>query len=168
MSDMTDTPPAHQTFDIEAFQDGRREPRSDFVTSEEPLEIQLIFGPDESRSELTIAVTMRTPGRDAELAIGFLHGEGIVRTAGEIRGAEHCGPPSPEKGFRNVIKVALEPDVVFDPSILDRNFYTNSSCGVCGKTSVDAVRVRIPEAATTASVFRVFDRSPRQTAQRSG
>ena len=145
MPDVEITPAAHETVVIESVADNGRESRHDVVTSEEPLEISLLFGPDDARREQTIAVTMRTPGQDADLAVGFLYSEGVIRHAGELRGVEPCGPPSPDRGLHNLIKVALEPGVTFDELSLERNFYTTSSCGVCGKASIDAVRLQIPE-----------------------
>jgi FdhD protein len=154
MTDFESAPSAHQTVAIESVAESTRELRNDVVTSEEPLEISLLFGPDDARLEQTIAVTMRTPGQDADLAVGFLYSEGVMRHASELRGVEHCGPSSADKGLHNLIKVALEPGVVFDPSSLERNFYTTSSCGVCGKASIDAVRLQIPPT-TRAEPFTV-------------
>lgn len=152
---VSDASRAHEVVTIEVIQEGSREQITDVVTSEEPLEIRLCFGPAAQRSELTIAVTMRTPGKDAELAIGFLFSEGVIRTADDLDNIEHCGPPSPDKGLHNVIKVELAAGVVFDPTRLERNFYTSSSCGVCGKTSIAAVLAQLPEPARVPSTFRI-------------
>jgi FdhD protein len=84
---------------------------------------------------------MRTPGNDKELAAGFLFSESIIRTAADIAAIEVCGPPAPDSGEHNTIKVELAPDVAVDLARLERHFYTTSSCGVCGKTSLDALRV---------------------------
>ncbi|MCZ6888823.1 MAG: formate dehydrogenase accessory sulfurtransferase FdhD [Gammaproteobacteria bacterium] len=115
------------------------------ITLEEPLEIRLAHGSGDARTEQTISITMRTPGQDSELALGFLFTEGIVASANDVDSVEHCGPPSPDKGLQNVVKVELAPGVEFDSDLLARHFYTTSSCGVCGKTSIAAVRVNIPE-----------------------
>ncbi len=115
----------------------------DQVCVEEPLEIRVSFG-DEGE-ELTLSITMRTPGDDLDLAVGFLHGEGIVHGREDVVAVEHCGPPSPDKGFKNVVKVGLGPNASLNPDLLDRHFYTTSSCGVCGKTSLEAVNIKVPE-----------------------
>ena len=141
----SEAPPASLRIDVEAVVDsvGRRA-GSDVVTIEEPLEIRLSHHDGNARVEQSISITMRTPGNDAELAVGFLAGEGIVATADDVRLVEPCGPPSPDKGIRNVVRVELADTVAVDPGGLLRHFYTTSSCGVCGKASLDAVRVQVP------------------------
>jgi FdhD protein len=107
--------------------------RPDDLAAEEPLEIRLRSAP--------LAVTMRTPGQDIDLAMGFLLSEGIIRTADDVVTAQLCAGTDTPNTY-NVVDVALRADVpppVTDPS---RNFYTTSSCGVCGKASIDAVRTR--------------------------
>jgi FdhD protein len=84
---------------------------------------------------------MRTPGDDRALAAGFLYTESIVRAASDIASIDVCGPPAPDSGNHNVIRVELGRDVAVDLGRLQRHFYTTSSCGVCGKTSLDALRV---------------------------
>ena len=108
------------------------------------MEIRLGFQGPEGPTEQSISVTMRTPGDDFELAVGFLFTEGVIADPGDVHNIEHCGPPSPDKGIRNVVKVSLADHVRFDPGHLLRHFFTSSSCGVCGKASLDAVRVQIP------------------------
>ncbi len=114
---------------------------ADRVAVEEPLEIRLGFETADGYTAKSIAITMRTPGHDEELACGFLYTEGIVRSAGEISSVSHCGPPAPDSGNHNVIRVDLAAGVIPDLERLQRNFYTTSSCGVCGKSSLDALRV---------------------------
>ena len=139
------TPAANLRVDIEAVSlDGTRR-ASDTVTIEEPLEIRLSHDTDSGRVDQSISITMRTPGNDDELAVGFLAGETIITAANDVRAVEHCGPPSPDKGIRNVIRVELADHVRVDAGGLLRHFYTTSSCGVCGKASLDAVRVQIGE-----------------------
>ena len=82
---------------------------------------------------------MRTPGNDFELAAGFLFGESIVRSAADISSIEFCGSPVPGSDNHNVVKVELGPQVSVDIGRLQRHFYTSSSCGVCGKASLDAL-----------------------------
>ena len=109
----------------------RRQP--DELAAEEPLEIRVRKRP--------LAVTMRTPGHDIDLAIGFLLTEGVIGAAGDVVTAQLCAGTDTPNTY-NVVDVVLGEDVpppATDPS---RNFYTTSSCGVCGKASIDAVRTR--------------------------
>ena len=101
---------------------------------EEPLEIRLAYGPENARTEKSISITMRTPGHDDELALGFLFTEGILRDSKEIRGVASIDT--------HVVTIQLHPD--FTPALpsLERNFYTTSSCGVCGKSSLEAVKTK--------------------------
>ena len=135
-------PPASLQVDIAAVS-GRAAPRpaSDIVTIEEPLEIRLSYLVKGERVEQSISVTMRTPGSDAELAAGFLVGEGIVKCSNDLRCIEHCDSPSPDKGIRNVLRVELADHAAVDPGGLLRHFYASSSCGLCGKASLEAVRI---------------------------
>ena len=116
--------------------------REDAVAAEEPLEIQLGYErKDGVRVNRSVSVTMRTPGDDADLAAGFLFGEGLVRDHSQI---EAIGPATgasvPGKGA-NTIRVSLAGGVEVDLGSLERHFYTTSSCGVCGKTSIEALRI---------------------------
>ena len=108
--------------------------RIDTLAVEEPLEIRVAGSP--------LAVTMRTPGHDVELAAGFLVSEGVIASAEEFRSAIHCGGPGVggEINQYNVLDVALAPGVRPPAPDVTRNFYTTSSCGMCGKASIDAVR----------------------------
>ena len=117
-----------------------QQPHDDFVAIEEPLEIRLGHATSGKREDSSVSITMRTPGSDAELAIGFLYSEAIIKSAADIALVKHCGPPAPDTGSHNVIRVELEPGVDVDLERLQRHFYTTSSCGVCGKTSLDALR----------------------------
>jgi FdhD protein len=84
---------------------------------------------------------MRTPGQDAELAVGFLLGEGIIRGPSDIESVRPCGPAVGALRLHNVVRVELRSDVSVDMKRLERHFYTTSSCGVCGKTSLEALQV---------------------------
>jgi FdhD protein len=115
---------------------------SDVVAIEEPLEIRLGYSrPDGTRARQSVSITMRTPGQDEELAVGFLYSEGIIRSPSDVDGVAPCGPPAPN-GLINVVRVELGADVAVDLGRLERHFYTSSSCGVCGKASLDAVAVQ--------------------------
>ena len=113
---------------------------ADAIAIEEPLELRLAFGKHDKRQEVSLSITMRTPGADSELAVGFLFGEGMIRGAGDVISAAPCGPPVAGKSIHNVVRVELAADVAVDPERLLRHFYTTSSCGVCGKASLDALR----------------------------
>jgi FdhD protein len=127
--------------EISKVRDGVSEAIADSVAVEEPLEIRLGYATPDGRATRSISITMRTPGNDQELAAGFLYTEAIIRRSSDIASIETCGPPAPDSGNHNVIRVDLAADVEVDLSRLQRHFYTTSSCGVCGKTSLDALRV---------------------------
>jgi FdhD protein len=131
--------------DISKVRDGVPEALADFVAVEEPLEIRLGYSTPDGPAVRSISITMRTPGNDRELAAGFLYTEAIIQRAEDIASIETCGPPAPDSGNHNVIRVDLLPDVAVDLGKLQRHFYTTSSCGVCGKTSLDAIRVALAE-----------------------
>lgn len=116
----------------------------DLVVTEEPLEIRIGFGPETDRQEKRIAVTMRTPGHDHELAVGFLFSEGIIRTKNDILSVRHCQTVKSEEERGNVIRVEIHPETEINLSNADRNFYMTSSCGVCGKSSLEAIEVHCP------------------------
>src|SRR3954471_12062789 len=109
--------------------------RPDTVAAEEPLEIRLGGSP--------LAVTMRTPGDDFDLVHGFLATEAVIRSADDIAGLRYCNSVDEDgRNTYNVVDVDLAPGVQTPDTALDRNFYTSSSCGVCGKASIDAIRTR--------------------------
>lgn len=112
--------------------------KPDLLAVEEPLEIRLGFGPADNRQQRTVAVTMRTPGHDEELALGFLFTENILEKPSQVVSIRHCVTDSEKKG--NVLRVELQPDVLIDWQRLERHSFTASSCGICGKTSIDAVQ----------------------------
>jgi FdhD protein len=120
---------------VERVARGARAADRDVVAVEEPLEIRLHVEDAERRHlvRTTVAVTMRTPGDDAALAAGFLFTEGIVRDPAQVEAirAARSG---------NVVRVWLRPGTAVDLARLERHFYTSSSCGVCGKASIDALR----------------------------
>lgn len=122
---------------IDAMRGGELRSQQDLVVVEEPLEIRLARETEPGPGR-AISITMRTPGHDVELAVGFLHGEGLIRSKGDIASARICGPAS------NVVRVELAADVPLDLARLERNFYTSSSCGVCGKASLEAVQEMLP------------------------
>lgn len=112
-----------------------RDRRPDTLAVEEPLELRVAGKP--------LAVTMRTPGHDVELAHGFLLTEGVVASIADVASARYCDSVDDEgRNTYNVLDIALAPGVAPPDPGVERNFYTTSSCGVCGKASLDAVRLR--------------------------
>lgn len=107
--------------------------KEDVLAIEEPLEMRLEYGPEQQRSTRPLSVTMRTPGEDEDLVRGFLLTEGIVKRPAEILSVSTLA--------ENIVLARLSPTAQFDMQRLERHFYTTSSCGVCGKTSIDAVMV---------------------------
>ena len=116
-----------------------RECQPDRVAVEEPLEIRLDYVAEGKRVARSISITMRTPGDDASLAVGFLLTEGILHDPGDVQGVNPCGPAAGPLALHNVIRVELREGVAVDLNRLERHFYTTSSCGVCGKTSLEAL-----------------------------
>ncbi len=116
------------------------ERRGDDLVVEEPLEVRVIDERNGRRRRSPLAVTMRTPGHDLELAVGFLVSEGVIRDRREVAKVEHCR----EEPAPNVVEVTLAPGVNFDAEALRRNVYTTSSCGICGRAALDRVRVACP------------------------
>ncbi|MFF8828321.1 formate dehydrogenase accessory sulfurtransferase FdhD [Streptomyces sp. NPDC015131] len=115
--------------------DGAVSTRPDTLVAEEPLEIRLDGKP--------LAITMRTPGDDFALAAGFLVSEGVLGSAADVRSIVYCaGARDDGSNTYNVVDVRLAPGVALPDISLERNVYTTSSCGLCGKASLDAVRTR--------------------------
>jgi len=131
-----------QLTEVMEWKDGAMLPHGDALAVEEPLEIRVTHAP--------LTVTMRTPGHDEELAAGFLLTEGIVEDASQI--ADLRSYVTSAAGKRNGIDVELR-NCEFDPSRLQRNFFAASSCGICGKASIDAIRQRGLRAPNSAFTF---------------
>jgi FdhD protein len=134
--------PGIQEFGIYRFSsDDDLKPDSDRLTVEEPLEIVVAFRRRGMLVRKPVSITMRTPGMDRELAVGFLFTEGIVHSSQTIINVEQ--PPSSVDGLEsapgNTVVVTLDGEI--DLGRLDRHFYTSSSCGVCGKASLEALRI---------------------------
>jgi FdhD protein len=129
----------------------------DSLALEEPLEIQLTYGPSNARQTRSISVTMRTPGHDFDLAAGFLMTEGVIQDANDVEQIAHAGGSFNEGeqslqamdvlkvgSKQNTVRVDLAADVGVNIGSLQRNFYTTSSCGICGKASLLALRTVCP------------------------
>lgn len=118
---------------VHEWNDGQLRAQQDYLVGEEPLEIRV--------NGHALSVTMRTPGHDLELAAGFLFTEGIISRAEQILFIKHAAECKPtERG--NIVDVKLAPDVEWDSEKSRRNFFATSSCGICGKASIEAVRAR--------------------------
>lgn len=129
------------TADITRFQGTTRNEVSDRVAIEEPLEIRADFVANGERSVRSLSITMRTPGHDEELAAGFLMSEGLVRSVSDIESIRPCGPASGAHDGNNVVKVRLADHATITWPSVERHFYATSSCGVCGKASLEALEV---------------------------
>ena len=138
-----------QSVRVRRVRDGRVERAKDWVTIEEPLEIRLALpGVPQGRGRPgtppgveSIAVTMRTPGHDFELAAGFLATEGVVKAREDIRELTYCRSGVGAQEY-NIVEVRLRSARGVDLARLTRNVFTSSSCGICGKASIDAVEVQ--------------------------
>ncbi len=118
-------------------EDGKMRSRSDYITTEEPLEIRLMS------PHQTVAITMRTPGADFELTAGFLYTEGVISNRQDIQSLSYCVDTEIDGEQRlNIVNVELREDLHPNLQPLERHFYTSSACGVCGKASLEALRLR--------------------------
>lgn len=127
---------------IDRYENGSFQKLEDQLAVEEPLEIKIKYSEEGSIVEKNISVTMRTPGNDDELACGFLFTEGIIKNSAEIK--------SVTQNSENSICIQLNENIKPSENKLERNFYTTSSCGVCGKASIDAI--------ATVSNFKIKDK----------
>ena len=117
---------------------GAIEEITDEVTIEEPLEFSIAFGAQSSREIKNIAVTMRTPGNDFELVLGFLYSEGIIKNKSDVQAITRMDNLEDSSNIENTVLVELEETLSVDPQKI-RNFYINSSCGICGSQVVDDI-----------------------------
>jgi FdhD protein len=123
--------------DVLALEAATAKGKTDSVVTEEPLEIRLVA----RGVTRTLAITMRTPGNDFELAAGFVHNEGIVRSRGEMAGINYCLDPAIDPDQRyNIVNVDLASSTLPDLDRFERHFTTSSACGVCGRAQLDALR----------------------------
>ena len=129
-----------ETSTLIAFvRDGVAGKRSDRLATEEPMEIRLVAG----GRRATAAVTMRTPGADFELSVGFLHGEGLIHDGAEIKKVSYCVDKDlDEEQLFNIVNVEYVTGRIPDLRKLERHFHVTSACGVCGKASLDSLELR--------------------------
>jgi len=130
------------------FLDAHAETQEDAVAIEEPLEIQLGGAP--------LAVLMRTPGQDEELALGFLVTERVVAAPAQVLSVRHCRGVSDPDASENVLRVVLAPGVEVDLDALRRNLYASSSCGICGKATIENALVSAPPLADASRFEAAF------------
>ncbi|SFF31124.1 formate dehydrogenase accessory sulfurtransferase FdhD [Thermoflexibacter ruber] len=113
---------------------------SDLLAIEEPLEIKLLYYNNLEMTEQSIAVTMRTPPHDFELVLGFLLTEGIIKNFSDVKKIRYCNANGKQDTKDNIVKVELQAEVNVELARLQRNFYTTSSCGICGKSSIENIQ----------------------------
>ena len=124
---------------VRVVEEGRARVRPDALATEEPMEIRLISGD----ARQTVAVTMRTPGADFELAAGFLYGEGIIESLDDVAKISYCVDRDLDAAQQyNIVNVELRGGREYDLRPLERHFYTTSACGVCGKASLEQLELR--------------------------
>jgi FdhD protein len=124
---------------VRVVEDGKDVIRRDSLATEEPLEVRLVAG----AQRRILAVTMRTPGHDFELVSGFLHGEGVISSRDEIVQISYCTDQDIDLEQRyNIVNVRLDSGTLPELPGLERHFATSSACGVCGKASLDALKLR--------------------------
>jgi FdhD protein len=129
---MTNPDPGIASLPILRLRAGTREQTEDRLVVEEPLELRLGYtDAEKGRVHRSVAITMRTPGDDEALGLGFLFGEGIIRSLRDVS--------SIDSSRGNVLRIELREDVAVERLRLERNFYTTSSCGMCGKASLEAL-----------------------------
>ena len=159
----TNSMPDDRTFEVCKWDGQAARCEGDELAAEEPLEIRV--------RGRAVTITMRTPGNDEELAAGFLLTEGIVKSGRDILRCEHCGKNEPG----NVLNVLLAPEVYVDFDRLTRHVFASSSCGLCGKATIEAVQTNLPAIESDLSldpemIARLPDlmRNAQQTFDRTG
>jgi len=128
-------------YNVSKLNNSKLEEIKDSVSVEEPLEMRLRYKKNDEWKIENISITMRTPGNDKDLIKGFLFNERIIKNINDIKSIEHQGEASGDYNLQNIIEATIINIDNVDIGKLKRNFVTNSSCGICGKTSLDAVEV---------------------------
>ena len=128
-------------YNISKLKNSKIEELKDSVSVEEPLEMRLKYKKNNKWEINNISITMRTPGNDEDLIRGFLYNEKIIENMNEIDAIEHKGDVSGDYNLQNIIEATINKTNNLDIGKLKRNFVTNSSCGVCGKTSLESIEV---------------------------
>ena len=128
-------------YDISKFKNSKIEETKDSVSIEEPLEMRLKYKIDDKWQTQNLSITMRTPGNDEDLVRGFLYNERIIENINQIENIEKLGDDVGDYNLKNIIQATINNIQNLEIGKLKRNFLTNSSCGVCGKTSLDSIEV---------------------------
>jgi len=128
-------------YNVSKYKNSKIQEIKDSISIEEPLEIRLRFKKNDKWESQNISITMRTPGNDEDLIKGFLFNEGIIENLNEIDSIEQKGDDVGDYNLKNIIEATINNTENLDIVKLKRNFITNSSCGVCGKTSLDSIEV---------------------------
>ena len=128
-------------YNVSKFKNSKLEEVKDSVSVEEPLEMRLKYKKDDKWEIQNISITMRTPGNDEDLIRGFLYNEKIIENMNEIDSIENQGDNAGDYNLQNIIEATINKIDNLEIGKLKRNFITNSSCGVCGKTSLDSLEV---------------------------
>ena len=128
-------------YNISKFDNNNLSEIKDFISIEEPLQMDLKFKKGNDWSINNISITMRTPGNDEDLISGFLFNEKIIDNISDIEKIEKIGDPVGDFNIQNTIQATIKNSKNIEIDKLKRNFLTNSSCGVCGKTSLDTVEI---------------------------
>jgi len=147
--------PSVAAIQVKKVNSGKIHPADDLLAVEEPLEIRLGFGSSKERIQKSISVTMRTPGSDFELALGFLFTEGIIKNQDDISHIRYCSDLNQTTTKENIVRVELKEDVTVNLEKLERHFYTTSSCGVCGKASIEAIKTIRPQSTVDSRLWSV-------------
>ena len=144
------------------FSGGSLSEAPDVVAVEEPLEIRVVRQDGLEPVMTRISVTMRTPGNDFQLAAGFLFTEGVLESPAQVDGIDYARDV-PADQATNIVNVVLAPSIAFAPELVQRNFYTTSSCGICGKGSLEALVIQgctPPQGASALVAAEVLCRLP--------
>ena len=128
-------------YNVSKYKNSKIQEIKDSISIEEPLEMRLRFKKNDKWETQNISITMRTPGNDEDLIRGFLFNEGIIENLNEIDSIEQKGDDVGDYNIKNTIEATINSTKNLDIGKLKRNFLTNSSCGVCGKTSLDSIEV---------------------------
>jgi len=128
-------------YNVIKFKENKTEEMKDHVSVEEPLEMSLKFKKDDKWNIENISITMRTPGNDENLVSGFLYNERIIENINEIEKVEKKGETVGDYNLQNKIEATINNTKNLDIGKIKKNFITNSSCGVCGKTSLDSIEI---------------------------
>jgi FdhD protein len=131
----------HSKYKVRKFKSDTHEEKDDLISIEEPLEISLKFEKENKTITQLLSITMRTPGQDEDLVRGFLYNEQIIKDIKHISSIEKFGDKVGQYNIQNKILVTLNDSSNVDITKIKRDFLTNSSCGVCGKSSLDALEV---------------------------